>query len=55
MCKRKVLGLNRGGFSCKGLLGITKAKTKISRATGIPLMRSGRQRKFGAKMDVLLL
>ena len=34
-------------FSWKRALGITSAKRKISRATGIPLTRSGRQRKLG--------
>lgn len=38
---------NRGGFSWKRALGITKAKRKISKATGIPLTKSGRQRKVG--------
>lgn len=38
---------NRGGFSWKRALGVTKAKSKISRATGIPLTKSGRQRKVG--------
>ena len=39
---------NRGGFSWKTFFGITRAKQRISRATGIPLTKSGRQRKFGA-------
>lgn len=39
---------NKGGFSWKRALGITKAKQKISRATGIPLTKSGRQRKAGS-------
>lgn len=38
---------NRGGFSWKRLLGISAAKSRISRATGIPWTRSGRQRKVG--------
>ena len=38
---------NYGGFSWKRLLGITAAKSRISRATGIPWTRSGRQRKVG--------
>ncbi len=37
-----------GGFSWKRALGVTKLKTQISRATGIPLTKSGRQRKIGA-------
>lgn len=38
---------NRGGFSWNRLLGISAAKSRISRRTGIPLTRSGRQRKLG--------
>ena len=40
--------MNRGGFSWKRLVGVTAAKRRISRATGIPWTRSGRQRKLGA-------
>ena len=38
---------NRGGFSWKRLVGISAAKARISRKTGIPLTKSGRQRKVG--------
>ncbi len=41
---------NRGGFSWKRVVGITKQKQRISRASGIPLSRSGRQRKVGKLM-----
>ena len=34
-------------FSWKRALGITKLKRYISRKTGIPLTRSGRQAKLG--------
>ncbi|MCE2734895.1 MAG: hypothetical protein ACK45J_09115 [Acidimicrobiaceae bacterium] len=34
-------------FSWKRALGITAAKRKISRKTGIPLTRSGRRSKLG--------
>lgn len=37
-----------GGFSWKRATGLTRAKTKVSRAIGIPLTKGGRQRKFGA-------
>jgi len=40
--------MNRGGFSWKRLIGVSAAKARISRRIGIPLTRSGRQRKFGA-------
>ncbi|HSV74935.1 MAG TPA: hypothetical protein VLH79_14335 [Chthonomonadales bacterium] len=39
--------MNRGGFSWKRLLGISAAKSRISRRIGIPLTRSGRERKLG--------
>jgi predicted RNA-binding protein len=42
--------MNRGGFSWKRALGVTKAKRRISRATHIPLTKSGRQRKVGKAM-----
>lgn len=34
-------------FSWKRALGITAVQRKISRATGIPLTRSGRRAKLG--------
>ena len=42
--------MNRGGFSWNRLLGISAAKSRISRQIGIPLTRSGRQRKMGRAM-----
>jgi len=39
--------MNKGGFSWKRLTGVTRAKSKISRTTGIPLTKSGLQRKIG--------
>ena len=38
---------NFGGFSWKRLIGISAAKSRVSRAIGVPLTRSGRQRKLG--------
>ena len=43
--KLYVLG---GGWSWKRQFGVTSAKRRVSRATGIPWTRSGRQRKVGA-------
>ena len=40
----KIPGLS---FSWKRALGITKVKMKISKATGIPTTKAGRQRKLG--------
>lgn len=46
--------MNKGGFSWKRLLGITKVKQDISRATGIPMTKSGLERKIGAKiLDII--
>lgn len=39
--------MNKGGFSWKRAAGITKAKRKVSKKTGIPWTKSGRQRKAG--------
>ncbi len=39
--------MNKGGFSWKRLTGVSRAKSRISRATGIPWTKSGRQRKVG--------
>jgi len=39
--------MNRGGFSWKRFLGVSAAKSRISRSIGIPLTKSGRQRKIG--------
>lgn len=36
----------RKGFSWKRATGLTKAKRKISRATGIPVTKSGRKQKL---------
>lgn len=42
--------MNRGGFSWKRALGVSAAKSRLSREIGIPLTRSGRQRKAGAAL-----
>jgi hypothetical protein len=42
------VNMNKGGFSWKRLLGITRAKQRLSRQIGIPLTKSGRERKLGA-------
>jgi len=36
-----------GGFSWKRAIGISAAKSRLSRRIGIPLTKSGRQRKLG--------
>lgn len=37
--------MNKGGFSWKRALGVSKAKTKIARETGIPTTKAGRKKK----------
>jgi hypothetical protein len=39
--------MNLGGFSWKRFVGISAAKSRISRTIGIPLTKSGRERKIG--------
>ena len=39
--------MNLGGFSWKRAVGISAAKARLSRRIGIPLTKSGRQRKLG--------
>ena len=38
---------NRGGFSWKRAARISAAKSRVSRSIGVPLTKSGRQRKVG--------
>jgi len=44
--------MNIGGFSWRRLLGVSAAKSRISRKIGIPLTRSGRQRKLGKMLGI---
>jgi hypothetical protein len=39
--------MNRGGFSWRRLVGISAMKARVSRTIGIPLTKSGRERKLG--------
>lgn len=39
--------MNKGGFSWKRLSGVSHVKSSISRAIGVPLTKSSRQRKIG--------
>jgi hypothetical protein len=47
-----ILGLS---FSWKRAIGLSAAKGRLSREIGIPLTRSGRQRKFGAAAGCCVL
>jgi hypothetical protein len=44
--------MNKGGFSWKRFVGISAMKSRFSRAAGIPLTKSGRQRKIGRIITV---
>lgn len=46
--------MNAGGFSWKRFLGISAFKARISRETGIPLTKTGRERKVGAALGPLV-
>ena len=37
--------MNKGGFSMKRMLGVSKVKNKIAKTTGIPTTKAGRKRK----------
>lgn len=47
---RKKKGIPGVSFSWKRALGVSAAKSKLSRQLGIPLTRAGRQRKVGKMM-----
>jgi hypothetical protein len=48
MSRRK--GIPGLSFSWKRAVGISSAKAKLSRELGVPLTRSGRQRKVGREL-----
>lgn len=39
-------------FSWKKALGVTRAKRKIAKATGIPTTKSGRRNKLGKMLGI---
>jgi len=47
---RKKKGIPGLSYSWKRAIGLSSAKGKLSRIIGIPLTRSGRQRKMGRMM-----
>jgi len=51
---RKRLGIPGLSFSWKRAVGITSAKQKLARMTGIPTTRAGRQRKVGRALGCCL-
>lgn len=46
------LGIPGLTFSWRRALGVTAAKRRIARVTGVPTTRSGRRNKFGRKLGV---
>ena len=49
MPRRRSTGIPGLSFSWKRALGVSQAQAKLSRQIGIPLSRSGRQRKLGRR------
>lgn len=47
MARRTNTGIPGLSFSLKRALGITQAKQKIARATGVPTTKAGIERKIG--------
>ena len=47
--------MNKGGFSWRRFLGLSAAQANISRKMGIPISRSGRQRKIGAIVEKFIM
>ena len=50
MTRRRGTGIPGLSFSWRRALGVSQAQAKLSRQIGIPLSRSGRQRKIGRSM-----
>lgn len=48
MARKTNTGIPGLSFSLNRALGITSAKRKIAKATGIPTTKAGRQRKLGS-------
>lgn len=52
MPRKTNTGIPGLSFSWKRALGVTDAKRKIAKATGIPTTKSGRQRKIGRMLGI---
>ena len=52
MAKKSSFKIQGLSFSWKRALGITSAKRKIAKATGIPTTKAGRQRKVGKLLGI---
>lgn len=55
MAKRRRSAIPGVSFSWKRATGVTSAKRKIARATGIPTTRSGRRAKAGRMMGCAMM
>ena len=47
MAKKKIVRIPGVSFSWKRVIGITQAKEKFARQTGIPTSKTGLERKLG--------
>ena len=54
MSRKRGTGIPGLSFSWRRALGISQAQAKLSRQIGIPLSRSGRQRKVGRELGCLV-
>lgn len=54
MTRMRGTGIPGLSFSWRRALGISQAQAKLSRQIGIPLSRSGRQRKMGRELGCSL-
>ena len=54
MTRKRGTGIPGLSFSWRRALGISQAQAKLSRQIGIPLSRSGRQRKVGRELGCAL-
>lgn len=52
MAKRKKFKIPGVTFSWKRAFGVPKVKRKISKATGIPMTKSGRRNKLGRMLGI---
>ena len=55
MARKSNFGIPGLSFSWKRALGITQAKRKIAKETGIPTSKSGIERKIGKSVLKLIL
>jgi len=54
MARKRGTGIPGLSFSWRRALGVSQAQAKLSRRIGIPLSRSGRQRKAGRMVGCAL-